>query len=212
MMSRFMMLTCTALWGLTFTSFLVFLGVRVVQVSSSMEICEMQINTRVLAVPFIVLAIFDTVSTIAISIGLTKFAPVTTWTERVESVVALRSMGRISRNLLRSGWIYYVWVRLQNILCHLEPNMCWLQGNHRYTSRNVHNRVYPPQPVCSDWPIRLFKFHLSHHHVMPCVPTLQKQCYQPYFWGIVSHRRMTLTLDIHLGEGGEEDMQTLSSF
>ena len=108
MMSRFMMLTFTALWGLTFTSFLVFLGVRVVQVSSSMEICEMQINTRVLAVPFIVLAIFDTVSTIAISLGLTKFAPVTTWTERVETVVTLRSMGRISRSLLRSGWIYYV--------------------------------------------------------------------------------------------------------
>lgn len=110
LLPHFAAVICTVLWTGTLTSFIIFpaLGVHDVQNPDMTCSTEIRFDTRLLAVPSIALAVFDTAAMLAISIGVTAHIQTQPWNKRIRSMMILKHMGHISKVFLRSGQIYYM--------------------------------------------------------------------------------------------------------
>ncbi|KAK7681918.1 hypothetical protein QCA50_014880 [Cerrena zonata] len=103
---------CTTLWLLTFTSFLVFLGLRFPNHPTQNGKCDFTPIVYVswlLFAPYLALVIFDTTTMMAIIAGLaTTYTPNSSWLTKVKSILSRKYMGHISGVFVRSGLIYYL--------------------------------------------------------------------------------------------------------
>ena len=112
--SRITLAVCTVLWVATFTSFLVFLGVRAMNFPSPPGQCFAVVvfDIRFMYPPFIILFAFDTAVAISILLGLSAYHANTLSANRVRETILLEGIGPLCQVLLQSGYIYYLSVRL----------------------------------------------------------------------------------------------------
>ena len=110
--SRITLVICTFLWCATFTSFLFLPGIRLTSVHSSISTVECDYSTTYelpfLALPFLVLAVFDTAVGTSILLGLIMQNPHASLFSRVKSTLLMRDMGPLCRAFVQSGYIYYL--------------------------------------------------------------------------------------------------------
>lgn len=108
--SRTVIVFFAMLWLSTFTSIIVPFSWMVSVNHIGGNSCSILTSTRryLGAVPFITLVIFDTAVIIASSFRMVPYDASRGWRGRIESVLAIRNVGRVSKAFVRSGQAYYM--------------------------------------------------------------------------------------------------------
>lgn len=168
---RFAVITCTILWATTLTSFLIFPGFGVSDVRNQDGVCSIMTyyDTRLLSAPFVTLLVFDTASTIVVSLSLASYVPAqTSWSERIRSMMHIEHMGQLSKVFLRSGQIYYLYAVSVSFPTGVTSNI--LPPCNRATF-GIHlgvSIVALSSAIPSDYSAQLGLISCTYHNIMTC--------------------------------------------
>ena len=77
-------------------------------------------NGKLLGIPFTALLTFNTGIMVAVSLGIIMHSSAISWRDKVKSVLFMTETGKLSEALLRSGHIYYLYVRTPHERHHVN--------------------------------------------------------------------------------------------